>query len=114
MMSNRELLHDIFLGCYAKCIDGFRITIPSVWARIFRADGSVVAVGLPNGKLALTTKKYVESAEDETTSRIVPCRMDERGRVAIPEAFRMIFDGVTSVMMTGMVHYVEVCGKEGC
>ena len=34
--------------------------------------------------------------------------MDERGRVAIPEAFRMLFDGGKSVTMTGMVHYVEV------
>ena len=103
-----------FFGRYDKKFDGRRLCLPSEWARIFRAGGVVVAVGLSNGKLALTTKKHVESAKEETTSRIVPCRMDERGRVAIPEAFRMIFDGVTSVMMTGMVHYVEVCGKEGC
>ena len=112
MMSNRKLLDDIFLGCFAKCIDGFRITIPSAWARIFRADGGVVAVGLPNGRLALTTKKYAESEKEETTSRIVPCRMDGKGRVTIPEAFRMLFDGVTSVTMTGTVHYVEVYRKE--
>ena len=96
----------VFSNCYSRPLDGRRLRIPSAWARIFRAGGG--AVGLPNGRLALTTNKKAKSARGEELSRCVPCRMDERGRVAIPEAFRMLFDGGKSVTMTGMVHYVEV------
>ena len=102
---------DVFLGRYERLLDGISLRLPPEWVKVFCAGGGVVAVGLPNGQLALTTKKYVESAKEETTSKVVPCRMYGRGRVAIPEVFRVFFDGVTSVMMTGMVHYVEVQGK---
>ncbi len=98
----------LFSNCYSRPLDGRRLRIPSAWARICRAGGGVVAVELPNGRLALTTNKKAKSARGEELSRSVPCRMDERGRVAIPEAFRMLFDGGKSVTMTGMVHYVEV------
>ena len=104
MLDNGE----IFLGCYSMALDMWRILLPSEWARVFRDGGGVVAVQHPNGNLVLTTKEKAVAAPDVELSRCVPCRMDERGRVAIPEAFRMLFDGGKSVTMTGMVHYVEV------
>lgn len=104
----RNFSDDIFLGQYCRPLDGRRLSLPFEWARVFRDGGGVVAVQHPNGYLVLTTKEKAEAAPDVELSRSVPCRMDERGRVAIPEAFRMLFDGGKSVTMTGMVHYVEV------
>ena len=104
----RNLSDDIFLGQYCRPLDGRRLSLPSEWARVFRDGGGVVAVQHPNENLVLTTKEKAVAAPDVELSRCVPCRMDERGRVAIPEAFRMLFDGGKSVTMTGMVHYVEV------
>jgi DNA-binding transcriptional regulator/RsmH inhibitor MraZ len=43
-------------------------------------------------------------------SKIVPCKMDARGRMTIPAAFRSLFDGVKGVEMVGHANYVEVRG----
>ena len=56
MLDNGE----IFLGCYSMALDMWRILLPSEWARIFRAGVGVV--GLPNGRLAVTTNKKAKSA----------------------------------------------------
>ena len=106
----RNLSEDIFLGQYCRPLDGRRVRIPSEWARIFRDRGGVVAVQHPNGNLVLTTKEKAEAAPDVELSKIVPCKMDARGRMTIPAAFRSLFDGVKGVEMVGMANYVEVRG----
>ena len=99
-----------FWGCYCRPLDGMRLCIPSEWARIFRDGGGVVAVQHPNGNLVLTTKERAESAPDVELSKIVPCKMDARGRMTIPAAFRSLFEGLNDVEMVGMANYVEVRG----
>ena len=110
MSSNKKPPDDVFLGQYCRPLDGMRLCIPSEWARIFRDRGGVVAVQHPNGNLALTTKERAESAPDVELSKIVSCKMDARGRMTIPAAFRSLFDGVKGVEMVGMANYVEVRG----
>ena len=100
----------IFLGQYCCPLDERRLSLPSEWARVFRDGGGVVAVQHPNGNLVLTTKERAESAPDVELSKIVPCKMEARGRMTISEAFRSLFDGVKGVEMVGMANYVEVRG----
>lgn len=99
-----------FLGCFCRPLDGMRLCIPSEWARVFRDRGGVVAVQHPNGNLVLTTKERAESAPDVELSKIVPCKMDARGRMTISAAFRSLFEGLNDVEMVGMANYVEVRG----
>ena len=103
-------MNDVFIGCYSRPLDGMRLCIPSEWARIFRDGGGVVAVQHPNGNLVLTTKERAESALDVELSKIVSCKMDARGRMTIPAAFRSPFDDVKGVEMVGHANYVEVRG----
>ena len=103
-------MNDAFIGCYSRPLDGMRLCILSEWARVFRGRGGVVAVQHPNGNLVLTTKERAESAPDVELSKVVLCKMDARGRMTIPAAFRSLFDGVKGVEMVGMVNYVEVRG----
>lgn len=102
--------NSLFIDRYRCPLDGMRLCIPSEWARVFRGRGGVVAVQHPNGNLALMTKERSESAPDVELSKIVPCKMDARGRMTIPAEFRLLFDGVKGVEMVGMANYVEVRG----
>ncbi len=43
-MKEREL-HDVFIGCYSRPLDGMRLCIPSEWARIFQDSGESRRVG---------------------------------------------------------------------
>jgi DNA-binding transcriptional regulator/RsmH inhibitor MraZ len=56
----------------------------------------------------LTTKEIVKSASDVELSKLVLCKMDARGRMTIPAAFRSLFDGMNSVQIAGRAHYVEI------
>ena len=86
------------------------MSLPSEWARVFRDGGGGVAVKLSNGNFALVTKEKAESALDVELSKVVHCKMDARGRVTIPEAFRPLLEGAKGVEMVGMANYVEVRG----
>ena len=103
-------MNDAFIGGYSRPLDGRRLCVPPEWARIFRDGGGVVAVQHPNGNLVLTTKERAESAPDVELSKVIPCKMDARGRMTIPAAFRSLFDGVKGVEMVGHANYVEVRG----
>lgn len=103
----------ILLGQYCRILDGWRLSIPSEWARVFCAGRGVVAIKLSNGRLALTTKEKAEAAPDVELSKGVHCKMDARGRVSIPVVFRSFFDGVNGVEMVGMANHVEVRGQSG-
>ena len=110
MAVNLAIGVSVFLGQHCRSLDGRRLSLPSEWARVFRDGGGVVAVQHPNGNLVLTTKERAESAPDVELSKIVSCKMDARGRMTIPAAFRSLFDGVKGVEMVGMANYVEVRG----
>ena len=103
-------MNDVFIGCYSRPLDGMRLCIPSEWARILRNRGGVVAVQHPNGNLVLTTKERAESAPDVELSKVIPCKMEARGRMTIPAASRSLFESVKGVEMVGIANYVEVRG----
>ena len=103
----------LLLGQYCRILDGWRLSIPSEWARVFRAGRGVVAIKLSNGRLALTTKGKAEATPNVELSKGVYCKMDARGRVTIPEAFRSLFNGAKGVEMVGMANHVEVRGRPG-
>ena len=110
MAVNLAIGVSVFLGQYCRPLDGRRLSLSSEWARIFRNRGGVVAVQHPNGNLVLTTKERAESTPDVELSKVIPCKMDARGRMTIPAAFRSLFDGVKGVEMVGMANYVEMRG----
>ena len=109
-MKEREL-HDFFIGCYSRPLDGRRVRIPSEWARIFRDGGGVVAVELPSGRLALTTKEIAEKSSNVELLKAVHFKMDPRGRITIPKVFRGMFKDVKNVVLCGSIHYVEIRRK---
>jgi len=103
-------MNDVFIGYYCRPLDGRRLCLPSEWARVFRDGGGVVAVELPNGRLALTTKEIAEKSSNAESLKAVHCKMDSRGRITIPKVFRRMFKEVKNVVLCGSIHYVEVRG----
>ncbi len=104
-------MNDVFIGCYSRPLDGMRLCIPSEWARIFRNRGGVVAVELPNGRLALTTYEVAKKASRAKSLKAVHCKMDSRGRITIPKVFRRMFKEVKNVVLCGLIQYVEIRRK---
>ena len=104
----RELESGIFLGRYDMRLDGWRITVPAEWARVFRADGGAAAFALGEGRLALTTRELAESATDGKELNLVSCKMDERGRVVLPREFRQFLANAKTVLMVGKIGYIEL------
>ena len=104
----RELESGIFLGRYDMRLDGWRITVPAEWERVFRADGGAAAFALGEGRLALTTRELAESATDGKELNLVSCKMDERGRVVLPREFRQFLANAKTVLMVGKIGYIEL------
>lgn len=104
----RELESGIFLGRYDMRLDGWRITVPAEWVRVFRADGGAAAFALGEGRLALTTRELAESATDGKELNLVSCKMDERGRVVLPREFRQFLANAKTVLMVGKIGYIEL------
>jgi len=109
--SGNVQMNDVFIGCYSRPLDGRRICVPPEWARIFRNRGGVVAVELPSGRLALTTKEIAEKSSNTELLKAVHCKMDLRGRITIPKVFRGMFKEVKNVLLCGSIHYVEIRKK---
>lgn len=104
-------MNDVFIDCYTRPIDGSRLLIPLEWRHVFRDKGGIVAVELPNGRLALTTYEVAKKASRAKSLKAVRCNMDSRGRITIPKVFRRMFKEVKNVVLCGSVHYVEIRRK---
>ena len=101
-------MNDVFIGCYSRPLDGMRLCVPSEWARVFRADGGAAAFALGEGRLALTTRELAESATDGKELNLVSFKMDERGRVVLPQEFRQFLANAKTVLMVGKIGYIEL------
>lgn len=104
-------MNDVFIGCYSRPLDGRRLCVPFEWVRIFQNRGGVVAIELPIGRLALTTKEIAEKSSNVGLLKAVHCKMDLRGRITIPKEFRGLFKDVENVVLCGSIHYVEIRRK---
>ena len=58
-------MNDVFIDCYTRPIDGSRLLIPLEWRHVFRDKGGIVAVELPNGRLALTTYEVAKKHQEQ-------------------------------------------------